>query len=55
MFSQIIKLLKSFFLIRNADKTKKYTTKTILEELSNMIIEGHFDISEIPKLKAICD
>ena len=53
MSSQIIKLLESFFLIGDADKTKRYTAETMLEELNNMATEGHFDISEVPKLKTI--
>jgi len=55
MFSQIIKLLKSFFLIRDANKIKRYIAETILEELNNMTTKGHFDINKVPKLKTICD
>ena len=55
MFSQIIKLLKSFFLIRDANKIKRYIAETILEELNNMTTKGHFNINKVLKLKTIRD
>ncbi len=51
---QITNLLEGFFLAEEADKTKKYTAMTMLEELNNMANENQFDKYEVPKLQTIC-
>ncbi|CAJ0650539.1 4066_t:CDS:2 [Entrophospora sp. SA101] len=48
---QITSLLEGFFLIGEADRTRRYTAETMLKELNVMVEEeGQFDKSEVPKL-----
>nr|CAG8575984.1 6172_t:CDS:2 [Entrophospora candida] len=42
-------LKKSFFLVGEADKTRRYTVETMLEEL-DVMTEGQVDKNEVPKL-----
>jgi hypothetical protein len=53
MSVQITNLLESFFLAGEADKTRRYTAETMLEELNAMAGEGQVDENEIPKLQTI--
>lgn len=46
---QITSLLEGFFLAGEADRTRRYTAETMLEELNVMAEEGQFDKSEVPK------
>ena len=51
---QITSLLEGFFLAGEADRTRRYTAETMLEELNVMAEEeGQFDKSEVPKLQTI--
>lgn len=46
--------LQVFFLAGEADRTRRYTAETMLEELNIMVEEeGQFDKSEVPKLQTI--
>ncbi|CAJ0629724.1 3886_t:CDS:2 [Entrophospora sp. SA101] len=51
---QITSLLEGFFLAGEADRTRRYTAETMLEELNVMVEEeGQFDKSKVPKLQTI--
>lgn len=53
MSVQITNLLESFFLVGEADRTKRYTAETMLEELNVMVEEDQVDKNEVPKLQTI--
>nr|CAG8601343.1 9137_t:CDS:2 [Entrophospora candida] len=42
-------LLEKLFLVGEADKTRRYTVETMLEEL-DVMTEGQVDKNEVPKL-----
>lgn len=50
---QITSLLESFFLAGEADRTKRYTAETMIEELNVMAEEGQVDKNEVPKLQTV--
>jgi hypothetical protein len=53
MSVQITSLLEGFFLVGEADKTRRYTAETMLEELNVIAEEGQVDKNEVPKLQTI--
>jgi len=53
MSVRITNLLESFFLAGEADRTRRYTAETMLEELNVMAEEGQVDKDEVPKFQTI--
>ncbi|CAG8570768.1 13409_t:CDS:2 [Gigaspora margarita] len=53
IFKKVWKLLEEYFLEGDIDKSKRFTTASMLECLKRKVEEGELDEDKIPKLQTI--